>query len=93
MKSVELCQTVACAINHITWDIPRIRDGRVWRNIENAHLVENSEHLNGHDLFEEAIFRAEKIMEELGWKTEISHLVEQFHEHLHYQHYRLKCMK
>jgi hypothetical protein len=58
-RSVELCQLVARAITHTTWNIPRIRDGdRRWRNIDNPHLVENPTHLNGHDFFEDAIFRA-----------------------------------
>jgi hypothetical protein len=55
-KSVELCQLVARAISHTTWNIPRIRDGDRWRNIDNPHLVENPSHLNGHDHFEDAIF-------------------------------------
>ena len=92
-KTVELCQLVARAINHITWNIPRIRDGDQWRNIDNSHLVENPTRLNGHDRFEEAIFRAREIMEEQGWNTEITNSKEQCHEHLYYQHYRLKCWK
>ena len=40
-KSVEICQLVARAISHTTWNIPRIRDGDRWRNIDNPHLVEN----------------------------------------------------
>jgi len=92
-KSVELCQLVSRAINHITWNIPRIRDGSHWRNIHNPHLVENPTRINGHDRFEEAIFRAREIMEERGWKAEITDTKEQCHEHLYYQHYRLKCWK
>jgi hypothetical protein len=57
-KSVELCQLVARAISHTTWNIPRIRDGDRWRNIENPHLVENPSRINGHDHYEDAIFRA-----------------------------------
>jgi len=91
--SVEFCQLIARAISHTTWDIPRIRDGDRWRNIENSHMVENLTHLNGHDRFEEAIFRAKEIMQERGWKTEITDSNEQCHEHLYYQHYRLRCWK
>ncbi|MDB4304249.1 hypothetical protein N9934_05625, partial [Desulfosarcina sp.] len=82
-------------INHTTWNIPRIRDGDRcrWRNIHNPHLVENPTRINGYDHFEDAIFRAKKIMEELGWKAEISDKKEQCHEHLYYQHFRLKCSK
>jgi hypothetical protein len=53
-----------------------------WRNIDNPHLVENPTHLNGHDFFEDAIFRAKEIMQERGWKTEITDTQEQCHEHL-----------
>jgi len=93
LKSVEFCQLVSRAISHTTWNIPRIRDGDRWRNIENAHLVENSTHVNGYDHFEVAIFRAKEIMEERGWNSEITDTKEQCHEHLYYQHYRLKCWK
>ena len=92
-KSVEFCQLVSRAISHTTWNIPRIRDGDLWRNIENTHLVENPCHVNGYDHFEDAIFRARDIMQERGWNTEISDSKEQCHEHLVYQHYRLKCWK
>ena len=93
LKSVEFCQLVSRAISHTTWNIPRIRDGDRWRNIENAHLVENPTHVNGYDHFEDAIFRAKEIMEECGWNAEITDTKEQCHEHLYYQHYRLKCWK
>ena len=93
LKSVEFCQLVSRAISHTTWSIPRIRDGDRWRNIENAHLVENPTHVNGYDHFEDAIFRAKEIMEECGWNVEIADTKEQCHEHLYYQHYRLKCWK
>ena len=92
-RSVALCQLVAHAINHTTWNIPFIRYGNRWRNINNAHLVENQNRINGHDHYEEAIFRAKRIMEERGWNTEITDTKEQCHEHLYYQHYRLKCWK
>ena len=93
LKSVEFCQLVSRAISHTTWNIPRIRDGDRWRNIENAHLVENPSHINGYDHFEDAIFRAKEIMEERGWNAEITDIKEKCHEHLYYQHYRLKCWK
>ena len=93
LKSVEFCQLVSRAISHTTWNIPRIRDGDCWRNIENSHLVENPTHVNGYDHFEDAIFRAKEIMEERGWNAEIIDTKEQCHEHLYYQHYRLKCWK
>ena len=93
LKSVEFCQLVSRAISHTTWNIPRIRDGDRWRNIKNAHLVENPTHVNGYDHFEDAIFRAKDIMEERGWDAEITDIKEQCHEHLYYQHYRLKCWK
>ena len=92
-KSVEICQFVARAVNHITWNIPRIRDGDRWRNINNAQLVENQNCINGHDHYEDAIFRAKRIMEQRGWITEISDYKQPCHEHLYYQHYRLKCWK
>ncbi len=66
-KSVEICQFVTRAINYTTWNIPRIRDGDMWRNIENVHFVENPHHINGHDHYEDAIFRAEQIMEQRGF--------------------------
>jgi hypothetical protein len=89
--SIEFCQLVARAINYTTWNIPRIRDGNQWRIIENAHLVANPNHINGHDKYEDAIIRAKQIMEKRGWSTEISS--SQCHEHLIYHHYRLKCWK
>ena len=92
-RSVEFCQLVSRAIDHTTWNIPRIRDGDRWRNIKNAHLVENPTRINGYDRYEDAIFRAKRIMEERGWNTEITDTKEQCHEHLVYQHYRLKCWK
>ena len=92
-RSVELCQFVARAINHTTWNIPRIRDGDHWRNIENSHLVKNPYRVNGLDRYEEAIFRAKRIMEERGWSTEVTDIKEQCHEHLYYQRYRLRCWK
>jgi len=92
-KSVKLCQLVSRAISHTTWNIPRIRDGDRWRNIDNPQLVENPNRINGHDSFEDAIFRARKIMQKRGWKTAITDTQEQCHEHLVYQHFRLKCWK
>ena len=92
-KSVEFCQLVSRSISHTTWNIPRIRDGDRWRNIDNPHLVENPTRFNGHDRYEDAIFRAREIMQERGWNVEISDTQEQCHEHLVYQHYRLKCWK
>ena len=92
-KSVELCQLVFRAISHTTWNIPRIRDGDRWRNINNPHLVENPTRINGHDRYEESIFRAREIMEGRGWNTEMADSKEQCHEHMYYQHYRLKCSK
>jgi len=92
-KSVELCQLVARAISHTTWSIPKIRDGDRWRNINNAYLVVNQHRINGHDHYEDAIFRAKEIMQDRGWKTEIIDTQEQCHEHLEYHHYRLKCWK
>ena len=93
LKTVELCQLVSRAISHTTWNIPKIRYGNRWRNINNAHLVENQNRINGHDHYEDAIFRAKRIMEERGWNTEIADTKVQCHEHLIYQHYRLKCWK
>ena len=92
-KTVELCQIVARAINHTTWYIQRIRDGDRWRNIQKPHLVENPTRLNGHDRYEDAISRAKQVMQDRGWKTEITDTKEPCHEHLYYQHYRLKCWK
>ncbi|GAB6909336.1 hypothetical protein JCM12296A_51790 [Desulfosarcina cetonica] len=94
-KAVEIRQFVAKSISHTTWNIPRIRagDGNRWRNIKNAHLVENRSHLNGHDYYEDAIFRAKRIMEQRGWITGISDHKEPCHEHLYYHHYRLRCWK
>ncbi|BBO78014.1 hypothetical protein DSCW_54310 [Desulfosarcina widdelii] len=93
-RSVEICQFVARAINHTTWNVPKIRDGDGrWRNINNSHLVENQHRINGHDHYEDAIFRAKRIMEQRGWITEISDSKQPCHEHLYYQHYRLRCWK
>lgn len=92
-KSIEICQFVARAINHTTWNIPFIRDGDRWRKINDAHLIENQSHINGHDHYEEAIFRVREIMQIRGWETEITDKQEICHEHLYYQHYRLKCWK
>ena len=92
-RSAEFSQLVARAINHTTWNIPKIRDGKVWRNIQNSHLVENQNRFNGYDHFEDAIFRIRKLLERKGWQTEIKDKKEWCHEHLCYQHYRLKCWK
>jgi len=92
-RSVEICQFVARAINHTTWNVPFIRDGDRWRKINNLHLVVNKHRINGHDQYEEAIFKAKRIMEQRGWITEISDSKQQCHEHLYYQHYRLRCWK
>ena len=92
-KSLELYQLVSHAIDHTTWNIPRIRDGDRWRNIENSHLVENPTRINGHDHYENAIFRAREIMKDRGWETEIADIQENCHEHLVYQHYRLRCWR
>ena len=92
-KSIEISQTVARAIDHTTWTIPKIRDGTKWRNINNDHLVANVRHVNGHDKYGNAIFRAKKIIEEKGWKAEITDTREECHEHLYYQHYRLVAWK
>ena len=92
-KSLEFCQLVTRAINHTTWNIPRIRDGDKWRNIDNAHLVANPNHVNGCDRYEGSLFRIKKIIEGHGWSTELTDIKEPCHEHLVYQHYRLKCWK
>ena len=55
--SVEICQFVARAIKHTTWNIPRIRDVDRRRNINNAHLVENQCRINGYDHYEDVLFR------------------------------------
>ena len=91
-KTIELRQTVDRGYP-TTWNIPRIRDGDRWRNIENVHLVKNPHHVNGHDHCEDAIFRAKRIMEHRGWITEITDSKKPCHEHLYYQHYRLRCWK
>jgi hypothetical protein len=49
--------------------------------------------VNGYDRYEDAIFRAREIMQERGWNTEITDTKEQCHEHLVYQHYRLKVLE
>jgi len=92
-RSAEFSQFVARAINHTTWNIPKFRDGNVWRNIQNSHLVENQNRINGYDHYEDSIFRIRKLLERKGWKTEISAKKEWCHEHLYYHHYRLKCWK
>lgn len=53
----------------------------------------NQNRINGHDRFEEAVFRAREIMQELGLKTEITDSKEQCHEHLVYQDYRFRFWK
>ena len=92
-KMIELRQTVTRSINYTTWTIPRIRDGDRWRIIENIHLVKNPQHFNGHDLCEDAIFRAKRIMEQRGWITEITDIKKPCHEHLYYQQFTLRCWK
>jgi len=92
-KSVQFSQFVAKAINHTTWNIPKIRDGNQWRNIENAYLVENTKHINGYERYEDAIFRIRNFLKQKGWKTEISETKKQCHEHLEYNHLRLRCWK
>jgi len=92
-RSVEFSQFVARAINHTTWNIPKIQDGQIWRNIQNSHLVENHSHANGHDRYEDAIFKIRNLLEGKGWKAEILDRKEWCHEHLYYQHYRLRCWK
>ena len=82
-KSVEICQLVARAISHTTWNIPRIRNGDLgWRNIDNPKMVENPTRINGHDRYEDAIFRTQVIMQDRGWETEVTDTQEQCHEHL-----------
>jgi hypothetical protein len=81
-KSVELCQLVARAISHTTWNIPRIRDGDRWRNIENPHLVENPNRINGYDHMRMPFSGPGKSWKERGWNTEITDTKEQCHEHL-----------
>ena len=92
-KVVLFSQFVARHINHDTYNIPKIQDGQVWRNIQNSHLVENVNKVNGHDRYEDAIFRIKNYLEKEGWQAEISDKKEWCHEHLYYQHYRLKCWK
>ena len=92
-RFVEFSQLVARAVNHTTWNIPKIRDGNLWRNIENAHLVENTNHVNGYDRYEDAIFKVMNLLKQKGWQTEISEEKERCHEHLYYHHFQLKCWK
>jgi hypothetical protein len=91
-QSIEFCQLVARGYS-TTWNIPRIRDGDRWRNIQNDELVINPSPINGHDRYADAIFRIEELLKEKGWKTEVAELKGPCHEHLFYQHYRLKCWK
>ena len=91
-KIIELRQTVARGYP-TTWNIPHISDGDMWRNIENVHLVENPHHINGHDLYEDAIFRLETFLKQKGWKTEITDTKKPCHEHLYYQQFTLRCWK
>jgi hypothetical protein len=93
-KSIRIiCQLVARAISHTTWNIPRIRDGDRWRNIENPHLVENPTASTVMTAMKMPFSEPKRIMEERGWNTELTDTKEQCHEHLYYQHYRLKCWK
>ncbi len=93
-KSVEFCQLVTRAIKQTTWKTPRIRDGDDrWRNIKESDLVVNPNRINAHDYYEDAIFRIKKILKQKGWQTEIKDTKEKCHEHLCYQHYRLRCWK
>jgi hypothetical protein len=92
-KSVEFYQVVEVVGYGTRWSIPRIRNGDRWRNIQNTDLVMNIFHLNGCDKYEESVVRIKNIMEKRGWKTEISDTKQHCHEHLYYQHYRLKCWK
>ena len=92
-RSVEISQTVAKAINHTTWLIPRIRDGDTWRNIHNPNLIENPTHINGHDRFEQAISRIKTLMKSQGWQVSMTSEIEPCHEHLEYHHYRLLCRR
>lgn len=91
-KIIEFCQMVARGYP-TTWNIPRIRDGDRWRNIHNSDLVMNPDRLNGHDKYEDAIFRIEALLKDKGWTTTLSDLKAPCHEQLYYQHYRLKCLK
>ncbi|MFH1983207.1 MAG: hypothetical protein ABIL58_15295 [Pseudomonadota bacterium] len=93
MKSVEFSQMVAVAINHTTWNIPRVIDDGQWRNIRSPDLVVNPNCINGYDRFEDAIFRLKEIMTRRGWQIEIGASTEHCHEHLSYLHYRLTCRK
>ncbi len=92
-RSIEIVQIVARAINRTTWYIPKIRDGDSWRNIRNAHLVENAAHLNDYDRFEGSIDRIKTIMESRGWQVSLAYEIEPCHEHLYYQCYRLLCRR
>lgn len=92
-RTIEFSQLVARGINSTTWNIPLIRDGNQWRNIDNPQLVVNPNHINGYDRYEDAILRTRRIMEERGWSTELRDEQVQCHEHLTYQHYRLSCWK
>lgn len=91
-KIIELRQTVARGYP-TTWNIPNIHKGNRWRNIDNAQLVENPNHINGHDHYEDAIFRLETFLKQKGWQTEITDTEKPCHEHLYYQQFTLRCWK
>lgn len=92
-KSIHFKQTVHRAIQYNTWLIPQIHNGDGWRNIHNPEAVINARRINGHDKYENAIFRIAEIMKSQGWQTVIIESFERCHEHLQYHHYHLHCWK
>ncbi len=92
-RTVQFIQKAACMGRREDWYAPWIDVSGKWRVIKNRDLVEHPGHLNAHDFYKDAVFRIQKVMEKLGWTTQLSREKQDCHEHLFYMHFTLKCSK
>ena len=91
-NEVLFSQRVEKGVNFTIWNIPRIKCGHEWRNIKNGEHVRKANTIIGH-AYENAIMDLKQIMENRGWRTELTEQKKWCHEHLFYVHYNLRCWK
>ena len=91
-NEVLFSQRVEKGVNYTIWNIPKVKSGDRWRIIRNGDRLRKANTIVGH-AFENSITEVKRIMENLGWRTELMAQKKWCHEHLYYVHYYLRCWK
>ncbi len=91
-NEVLFSQRVEKGVNYTIWNIPKVKSGDRWRIIKNGDRLRKANTIVGY-AFENSITEVKRIMENLGWRTELMAQKKWCHEHLYYVHYYLRCWR